>query len=63
MVPMEDEAREGEIVSGSHGPFGVDSCRNVGREEGGLWMVEVLNGAFSPSFDPGRRSMLPLPVA
>lgn len=58
----EDEARE--TVSGwSHGPFGVDSCRNVGREEGGLWRVEVLNGGFDPNFDPGRRSVLPLPVA
>lgn len=50
------------MVSGSHGPFRVDSCRNVGREEGGLWRVEVLNNGFSPNFDPGRRSVLPLPV-
>ena len=62
MVPMADGAREGETVSGSHGPFGVDSCRNVGREEGGLWRVEVLKGAFSPSFEPDRRSVLLLPV-
>ena len=60
---MEDEAlEEGEAASRSHGPLRVDNCRNVGREEGRLWRVEVLNGGFSPDFDPGRRSMLPLPV-
>ena len=62
MVLIEDGAREGEIISGSHDPFDVDSCRNVGREEGGLWMVEVLNGGLNPSLDPGRRSVLLLPV-
>ena len=60
---IEDGAREGEIVSGSQCPFDVDSCRNVGREEGGLRMVEVLNGALNPSLDPGCRSVLLLPVA
>lgn len=60
---MEDEAlEEGETVSGSHGPFGVASCRSAGREEGGLWRVEVLNGKFNPNFEPGHRSILPLPV-
>ena len=63
-VLKEDGAREGgETVSESHGPFGVDCCRSVGREEDGLWRVEVFNGVFSPSFDPGRRSMLLLPTA
>ena len=47
MVLMEDGPREGEIDSGSQCPFGVDNCRNAGREEGGLWMVEVLNGALN----------------
>ena len=61
---MEDEVREeGETVSESHGPFGVESCRNVGREDGGLWRVEVFNGVFSPNFDPGRRSVLLRPIA
>lgn len=54
---------EGEIVSESHSPFGVESCRNVGREDGGLWRVEVVNDVFSPSFDPGLWSVALLPVA
>ena len=54
---------EGEIVSESHSPFGVESCRNVGREDGGLWRVEVVNDVFSPSFDPGLWSVALLPAA
>ena len=60
---MEDEAlEEGETVSESHGPFAVESCRNVGLEDGGLWRVEVFDSVFIPSFDPGRRSVLLLPI-
>ena len=46
------------MVSESHCPFGVESCRNVGREDGGLWRVEVFSGMFSPN----RRSALLLPI-